>query len=409
MICGAVTGSNMDLLLPAIIRDTYGIANEEICGVALNGMTRIFVKMTSAQVYEAVVDKYQETIIQVNTAVSVRLRDVSRHYTWVKIRNVPFEATDFDITSELRTYGTVHVATAGRWATGPYAGALEGAYTVKMTLRHPIPSYIVLKELRTQVYVTYAGQQRTCRLCGSYDHIAAQCEKRSGYPAQQQRQQQQQQQQQQQPVDEVGDEREQSLATPPQQRLSWSEEVDKEKELESPVVTLQGESQSLDIHKVFEERLPNMGEEVAASLVKALDDLLEESVLDQVEDPGSVLGKAVNDGMAEDDGLSTRESTGLKVHAVEVEVHQDGASDVKMQVEGGTRKRTAASSDSDDVLTPAQRPGKKSWVEVQKRGNGEPKDQGIAKVIPNKGGRDRGVAKRTGVKSMPGTKGKPIC
>ncbi|XP_069954323.1 uncharacterized protein [Cherax quadricarinatus] len=290
MIRGAVSGSNMDLLLPAIIRDTYGIANEEICGVALNGTTRIFVKMTSARVYEAVVDK-----------------------------NVPFEATDFDISSELRNYGTVHVATAGRWATGPYAGTLEGTYTVKMTLRHPIPSYVVLKELRTQVYVTYAGQRHTCRLCGSYDHIAAQCGKRSGYLAQQR---------QRQPVGEVSDEREQPLATPPQQRLSWSEEVDKEKELESPVVTLQGESQSLDIHQVLEERIPIMGEEVAASLVKALEVLLEESVLDHVGDPGLVLGTAVNDSMAHD-VLSTKESKGLKVHAVEV--HQDGASDVQMQ------------------------------------------------------------------------------
>lgn len=76
---GAVTGATVDLLLPAIIRDTYGIANEEIYGVALNGTTRTFVKLTSANVYEAVIDKYQETIISINSAVSVRLHDVSRH------------------------------------------------------------------------------------------------------------------------------------------------------------------------------------------------------------------------------------------------------------------------------------------------------------------------------------------
>lgn len=59
----------MAILLPAIIRDTYGIANEDLCGVAMNGVTRIFVKFSSAQVYENVVDKYQEVNLVVNQTV----------------------------------------------------------------------------------------------------------------------------------------------------------------------------------------------------------------------------------------------------------------------------------------------------------------------------------------------------
>lgn len=217
----------MDLLLPAIIRDTYGIADEEIYGVALNGTMRIFVKFNLASVYEAVVDKYQEVILTVNSAVTMRLHDVSRHYTWVKIRNVPFEADDSDIRLAMGKYGTVHMATVGKWATGPYAGKLEGTNSVKITLCYPIPSYVVLPEFRNQVFVTYAGQRRTCRLCGSYDHLAALCGRRRGNMEQRQRH----------TAVEKGEEQDLPYVTLPTQGGSWSEEVERAEEMESAGVT----------------------------------------------------------------------------------------------------------------------------------------------------------------------------
>nr|XP_053628146.1 uncharacterized protein LOC128685623 [Cherax quadricarinatus] len=62
-----------------------------------------------------------------------------------------------------------------------YAGLREGSFTLKMSLRKSIPSYVTLSDFRIQVYVyvTYAGQRRTCRLCGAFDHMAAMCPRRS--------------------------------------------------------------------------------------------------------------------------------------------------------------------------------------------------------------------------------------
>ncbi|XP_069936407.1 uncharacterized protein [Cherax quadricarinatus] len=77
----AVLGPSTALLLPAIICDTYGIANEDLYGVAMNDVSWIFVKFCSAHVYEEVVDKFQEVNLVVNSAVSVKLHDVSHYYT----------------------------------------------------------------------------------------------------------------------------------------------------------------------------------------------------------------------------------------------------------------------------------------------------------------------------------------
>ncbi|XP_053645098.1 uncharacterized protein [Cherax quadricarinatus] len=181
---GAVSRPSTTLILPAIIRDTYGIASEDLCGVAVHGASRIFVKFCQASVYEAVVERYQDVTLTVNHSVSVKLNDVSRYYTWVKIRNVPFEADESDLRAAFEKYGTIH--TVGRWSERLYAGIPEGTFTLKMTLRQPIPSYVILDDFKSQVMVSYTGQQHTCHLCGAYDHTAAQCEQRQDTSEQEQ-------------------------------------------------------------------------------------------------------------------------------------------------------------------------------------------------------------------------------
>nr|XP_053654191.1 uncharacterized protein LOC128703530 [Cherax quadricarinatus] len=67
----------------------------------------------------------------------------------------------------------------------------------------------------------------------------------------------------------------------------------------------------------------------------------------------------------------------LLVRTVEVEVHHGTALDDLMQVEGMTQRRTAMLSDSDDVLTPAQRPGKKTWADAMQRRSSGTQGQGL--------------------------------
>ncbi|XP_053657113.2 uncharacterized protein [Cherax quadricarinatus] len=76
--------------------------------------------------------------------------------------------------------------------------------------------------------------------------------------------------------------------------------------------------------------------------------------LGQIED--EQLGRLAN--MA-DDSLGVVEE--IEVNA---EIHREASSELEMDAECVNRKRAATYSDSDDTLTPAQRPGKKPWVDV---------------------------------------------
>nr|XP_053656676.1 uncharacterized protein LOC128705539 [Cherax quadricarinatus] len=375
---GAVTGPSMELLLPAIIRDTYGIAKEEICGLALNGTKRIFVKFSSATVYEAVVNKFQEVAIPVNHAVTVRLHDVSSYYTWVKIRNVPFEADASDIRFIMCKYGTIHTITAGRWSAGPYMGIPEGAFSVKMTLRHPIPSYVVMEDFRTQVFVTYAGQRSTCHLCGSYDHLAAQCERRRGDKDQQQRRD----------VEERREDQDQLFSTLPQQSLTWSEEVERAEEKEMAGATRGDDINSLDVVQVLDEVIAEAnGSDAETTIVSTFENILGNE--SPCQDVGTDLdhGSAVEEGVVMPARPEVCRKDAKLVRTVEVEVHHGTELDDLMQVEGTTRKRAAVLSDSDDVLTPAQRPGKKTWAEAMRRGSSGAQGQGLGKGGQKGGGR----------------------
>ncbi|XP_069955581.1 laminin subunit gamma-1-like [Cherax quadricarinatus] len=172
---GSLSVSTMHTVMPCIIRDVYGIPNEELYGVALNGMSRMFIKFVNAGFYNKIVETFQERRMVVNSAVEVCLHDVSTYVTWVKVRNVSFEVEEYDLRDVFGRYGTVHAATKGVWREGPYEGFPEGSFTIKMTLRQSIPSYVRLEKYRTQVFVHYAGQRKTCKLCNSFEHMAAQC------------------------------------------------------------------------------------------------------------------------------------------------------------------------------------------------------------------------------------------
>ncbi|XP_069937442.1 axoneme-associated protein mst101(2)-like, partial [Cherax quadricarinatus] len=197
LIRGSLSSATMNVLLPSIISDVYCIPNEELYGVALNGMSRVFVKFMRADFYSSIADEFQERRMSVNSAV----------------------------------------------------------------------------------------KRKTCRLCDSYEHMAAQCPRRQGPRV--------------------------------------PEKASEDKQLEA-----------LD---VMTESEHGVEDDVRLGDVKVMDDQKQ--------------GK-------EDLSEVRMESN------VVVEVHQEDVIEEDMCVEGSSRKRSGEASDKDDVLTPAQRPGKKAWAAV---------------------------------------------
>nr|XP_053643329.1 uncharacterized protein LOC128696229 [Cherax quadricarinatus] len=62
--------------------------------------------------------------------------------------------------------------------------------------------------------------------------------------------------------------------------------------------------------------------------------------------------------------INVSEVEGPRVHTVAVEVHKENITGPDKVEDAVSRKRAATPPDSDDVLTPGQRSGKKTWSEV---------------------------------------------
>ncbi|XP_069946825.1 uncharacterized protein [Cherax quadricarinatus] len=366
LVRGAITPENEQVLLPKIIRDTYGIADKDLYGVALNGAYRIFVKLLYEPVYEQLVEQFQDLCVDVSPDVHVRMVDVSRQYTWVKLRNVPFEADATDLRSVFRRYGVIHMAKQGMWVAGAYVGLPDGSFTLKMSLCHAIPSYVYLDDFRTQVMVSYAGQRRTCRLCGEYDHMAAECGQRgqARRPA-------------------GGSTNDDGQEAPIHGRKGdgghgrlWSEEIEEPvvvsnlelSSLESPAspvvqqasgedqVTVEVEDLDATIASVLHTMFSST-DVVSPAVTTASPEIVSVAVEQQQKE-------VVGAGGAGGDVVTPRQKAETKVV---VEVHRVDDPVTNMEEDAGTRKRAAALSDSDDVLTPAQRTGKKASVDGEGR------------------------------------------
>nr|XP_053642770.1 uncharacterized protein LOC128695875 [Cherax quadricarinatus] len=190
----------------------------------------------------------------------------------------------------------------------------------------------------------YAGQRR---LCGSYDHMAAQCHQRQGRREQ---------------APPTVERQLGSLApgtgeAASQATGSWSEEVDRA-ELEL------GACATLPVGTVSER--PSTGAIVDRSDLQQ-DGLLDKVLKDflgEVEDSqeGEKDGRAL-EGVAAAQECEDTLCNESKQHTVVVEVHQEDM-DAEATCGGGTRKQAAGTSDMEDVLTPGQRSGKKPWKTV---------------------------------------------
>lgn len=241
------------------------------------------------------------------------------------------------------------MAKQGNRVAGAYAGLPDGSFTLKMSLRQAIPSYVYLDDFQIQVMVSYAGQRRTCHLCGDYDHMAAECGQRgqARRPA-------------------GGSTNDDGQEAPIHGRKGdgghsrlWSEEI------EEPVVVSNLELSSLESPASPVVQQASGGDQVMVE-VEDLDATIA-SVLHTMFSSTDVVSPAVPTASAEivsmaveqqeavvgagGDVVTPRQKAETKVV---VEVHRVDDPVTNMEEDAGTRKRAAAMSDSDDVLTPAQ-------------------------------------------------------
>ena len=92
----------------------------------------------------------------------------------VRLHDLPEEITNDQVKAFLSTYGEILSICELVWEEKyELAGLKTGIREVKMILKQQIKSFISIEGQNT--YVTYIGQQTTCRHCGEYSHSGIPC------------------------------------------------------------------------------------------------------------------------------------------------------------------------------------------------------------------------------------------
>ena len=99
------------------------------------------------------------------------VRHPSRRVTFVNVYDAPHELPDSAIEVRLAKFGTILSVRRGKCQEFP--DVFNGVRHVRMLLDHAIPCY--LRFGRFQVRVKYEGQPKTCRRCGSDEHLNKEC------------------------------------------------------------------------------------------------------------------------------------------------------------------------------------------------------------------------------------------
>lgn len=144
------------------------------------GSRKVYVKVKNGEVLERVTSGDVDVELAGGGKVRVTVSTSAFGVRIVRIRNLPTEVPMADLIKVLSEYGVVMEARMELYGEkSVLAGLLTGVRLVKMELAKHAPNYIRVGACET--YVEYSGQPRTCQICGSTDHLRANCIRKGSY------------------------------------------------------------------------------------------------------------------------------------------------------------------------------------------------------------------------------------
>lgn len=157
------------------IEKNLKLKNEEVISIGING-NKIFVKVATGELLERIFENFEGKLTYIQRdgiSKNVNLFNESLKTT-VKIHRIPIEISDNEIRKALNYYGKIENVMNDAWKNLPYT-CYNDIKIIKMEIVKPIPSYIPIGG--KYYWITYAGQMRTCRRCGSTLHEIKDCDR----------------------------------------------------------------------------------------------------------------------------------------------------------------------------------------------------------------------------------------
>ena len=155
------------------IFDVLKVDYNDIIGFQQLSGNKVAMKFANNRVFQDFCDKYDEKECTLGPGKTVRVINFSRIYTYVSIRQVPFDMDNALLENILGKYGKVYGIRRNRFAYGKAKGLENGTRTARMELKHNIPSSMNIQG--HLILLLYNGQNKTCFKCGRDNHMAVDC------------------------------------------------------------------------------------------------------------------------------------------------------------------------------------------------------------------------------------------
>ena len=157
-----------------VILEKMNMKTDDILGIQNLNRNKVVIKVANTQVFESCMRRFEDQEVILGNLSKVRVTNLSATYTYVSVRNAPFELDDSYLISVLSRYGKVDNVRHNKFSLGPFKGLYNGTRTVKMVVRENIPSSCAIRGYN--VTFMYNGQIKTCFKCGMAGHLVKDCE-----------------------------------------------------------------------------------------------------------------------------------------------------------------------------------------------------------------------------------------
>lgn len=151
---------------------------DQLYGIQLVSVENaVYIKLVSQILFEKTLRTFEGTVpihLYNGEVTQATISDAGQEITSIRLFNVPFEASDTDITSLLLPYGKVKSIVTERWSRHyRVTGIQNGLKAVDIELIKPIPSFLLLEKFK--ISVVYDGQPQTCLHCNLIGHMRHDC------------------------------------------------------------------------------------------------------------------------------------------------------------------------------------------------------------------------------------------